>query len=103
MCTFSAATPKTVLGHEFAGETVKTGAGITDYSVGDRVCIDPNKFCNECFYCKSGLGHFCTHMTGIGTTVNGGFAQYCAVPVSQLYKFDSALPYSHAAMAEPVA
>lgn len=99
----AATPPKTVLGHEFAGEIVKTGACVTDYSVGDRVCVDPNKLCNECFYCKSGTGHFCTHMTGIGTTVNGGFAQYCAVPVSQLYKFDSTLPYSHAAMTEPVA
>lgn len=100
----AAATPeKTVLGHEFAGEIVKTGANVTDFAVGDRVCVDPNKLCNECFYCKSGIGHFCTHMIGIGTTVNGGFAQYCAVPVSQAYKFDKSLPYSHAAMTEPVA
>ena len=59
----AATPPKTVLGHEFAGEIVKTGASVTDYSVGDRVCVDPNKLCNECFYCKSGTGHFCTHMT----------------------------------------
>ena len=76
----------TVLGHEFAGEVVEVGEGVCGISVGDRVCVDPNKLCNECYYCRSGIGHFCEDMIGIGTGVNGGFAQYCAVPQSQVYK-----------------
>jgi 2-desacetyl-2-hydroxyethyl bacteriochlorophyllide A dehydrogenase len=42
-------------------------------------------------------------MIGIGTTVNGGFAEYCVVPESQAYRFDASLSYEMAAMTEPVA
>ncbi|MGN0182018.1 MAG: zinc-dependent alcohol dehydrogenase family protein [Candidatus Ornithomonoglobus sp.] len=100
----AAATPTgTVLGHEFAGEIVKVGAAVTDFKTGDRVCVDPNKLCNKCYFCKSGMGHFCTDMIGIGTTVNGGFSEYCAVPDSQVYKFSDGTSYAKAAMTEPVA
>lgn len=93
----------TVLGHEFSGVVEEVGANVSDIKVGDRVCVDPNQLCNECYYCKNGLGHFCEKMTGIGTGVNGGFAEYCAVPQSQVYKIGDNTSYEMAAMAEPVA
>lgn len=93
----------TVLGHEFAGVVEAIGNGVKGVSVGDRVCVDPNKLCNECDYCKSGIGHFCENMIGIGTTVNGGFAEYCVVPQSQVYKIADTTTYEMAAMTEPVA
>ena len=95
--------PGTVLGHEFAGVVEAVGEGVKDVAVGDRVCVDPNKLCNECYYCKSGIGHFCEGMIGIGTTVNGGFAEYCVVPQSQVYKIADTTTYEMAAMTEPVA
>lgn len=94
--------PGTVLGHEFSGTVAKTGSAVTDIHIGDRVCVDPNKLCGECFFCKSGIGHFCESIIGIGTTVNGGFAEYCCVPASQIYKVGNSLPFEAAAMAEPV-
>lgn len=98
------ATPSgTVLGHEFSGVVEKVGPGVTDYKVGDRVCVDPNKLCGDCYYCRNGIGHLCENMIGIGTTVNGGFSEYCAVPVSQLYKISDNTTFEQAAMAEPVA
>ena len=100
----AAATPTgTVLGHEFAGEVESVGRDITDIKPGDRVCVDPNKLCNDCYYCKSGIGHFCENITGIGTTVNGGFAEYCVVPRSQVYKFSDNTTFEEAAMTEPLA
>lgn len=100
----AAKTPSgTVLGHEFAGEVVCVGESVTEVKAGDRVCVDPNWLCNDCYYCKSGIGHFCEDMQGIGTTMNGGFAEYCVVPVSQVYPFPATLPYQKAAMTEPVA
>ncbi len=93
----------TVLGHEFAGEVVSTGSAVTAVKAGDRVCVDPNWLCNDCYYCKSGIGHFCEAMQGIGTTMNGGFAEYCTVPVSQVYPFPQTLSFEKAAMTEPVA
>ena len=100
----AAATPAgTVLGHEFAGIVEEVGEGVSSVKVGDRVCVDPNVLCNECYYCKSGIGHFCENMTGIGTTVHGGFAEFCSVPESAVYKFSDKITYEMAAMTEPVA
>lgn len=100
----AAQTPRrTVLGHEFAGVIVEVGENVKDIRIGDRVCVDPNKLCGKCYYCKSGVGHFCENMIGIGTTVNGGFEEYCAVPQSQVYKIASSTTFEEAAMTEPVA
>ena len=93
----------TVLGHEFAGEVVEVGEGVSSVKLGDRVAVDPNKLCGSCDFCRGGIGHFCESMIGIGTTVNGGFAEYCVVPESQAYRFDPSLSYEMAAMTEPLA
>lgn len=99
----AAATPSgTVLGHEFAGIVTEIGKNVQNINVGDRVCIDPNKLCGSCYYCKSAIGHFCENIIGIGTTVNGGFEQYCTVPQSQIYKIPDTTSFEEAAMSEPV-
>lgn len=92
----------TALGHEFSGVVVKTGSAVTLAKEGDRVCVDPNKLCGNCYYCKSGIGHFCENMIGIGTTVNGGFSEYCVVPQSQVYQIADTTTFEEASMAEPV-
>lgn len=94
--------PHTVLGHEFSGVVVEVGSSVKDVKVGDRVCVDPNKLCGSCYYCKSAIGHFCENMTGIGTTVNGGFEEYVSVAVSQVYKISDTTSFYEAAMTEPV-
>ena len=93
----------TVLGHEFAGVIAEVGPGVTAVSVGDRVCVDPNQLCGSCRWCLEGKGHFCEHMVGIGTTVHGGFAQYCAVAASQVHKVAETTTFEMAAMTEPLA
>ena len=67
--------PGTVPGHECAGVMEAAGEGVTAFGPGDRVCVDPNKLCGECDFCRGGIGHFCEHMTGIGTTADGGLAE----------------------------
>lgn len=96
-------TPPTILGHEFSGLVVQVGEQVTNCQVGDRVCVDPNCYCDSCAPCRNGTAHFCEHMTGYGTTVNGGFAEYCAVNQRQVYKLGENTTYAQGAMTEPVA
>lgn len=96
-------TPPTVLGHEFSGVIVKTGELVQDYRPGDRVCVDPNRYCGACAPCRNGQAHFCQQMIGYGTTVDGGFAEYCAVDRRQVYRLGEHTTFEQGAMTEPVA
>lgn len=96
-------TPPTILGHEFSGIVAKTGSGVKRFQEGDRVCVDPNRCCGTCDFCRGGEVHFCEHMTGYGTTVNGGFAEYCVVSESQVYLLGEHTTFEQGAMAEPAA
>lgn len=100
----SAATPAgTVLGHEFAGIVAAVGHDVDNFLPGDHVAIDPNDYCGHCLYCRTGRAHFCVNMVGIGTTVNGGFAEYCTIRAKQAYLLPARMKLTAAAMAEPVA
>jgi propanol-preferring alcohol dehydrogenase len=68
------------LGHEVAGEVEWVGAKVTNVKAGDRVCLHYNISCGECFYCESGNEQFCTTVKMIGHHVDGGYAEYIAVP-----------------------
>ena len=96
-------TPPTILGHEFSGVVYEVGAGVTSLKPGDRVCVDPNDMCGGCYYCKIGKAHFCENMIGIGTTTNGGFAEFCTVREKQVYQIGDTLSFEEGAMAEPIA
>lgn len=96
-------TPPLIPGHEFSGVVAKTGAKVTKFKVGDRVSGDPNDMCGECYYCKNAKQHFCTDNIGIGTTMDGGFAEYVVMREKQVYKFSDQLNFIEAAMAEPIA
>ena len=96
-------TPPTILGHEFSGVIAEVGSEVTNYKAGDRVCIDPNCYCGACEPCRNGVVHYCEHMIGYGTTVTGGFAEYCAVNERQVYKLGDNTSFEQGAMTEPVA
>jgi len=94
--------PPLIMGHEFSGIVEKTGSKVKKVKPGDLVTIDPNDMCGECYYCKNGMEQFCQNVTGYGTTVNGGFAQYCVVSEKQVFRFKEGMDALTAAMAEPV-
>ncbi len=96
-------TPPTILGHEFSGVVERVGSRVTEFAPGDRVCIDPNHPCGCCEPCRDGINHYCEHMTGYGTTVDGGFAEFCAVDAQQVYKLGDNTTFEQGAMTEPVA
>jgi len=95
--------PPVVLGHEFVGDVIEVGSQVPGLKCGDLVTIDPNISCGQCWYCRMGEPNLCTNLTAVGVNFDGGFAEYCVVPSSQVYHFKTKVPYHHAAMAEPVA
>ena len=95
--------PPVVLGHEYSGEVVEVGEGVTDFAVGDHVTVDPNIYCGHCAYCQNGKKQLCPSMEAIGVTRDGGFAQYSRIPASQAFKLEPTVPWEAAAMAEPLA
>lgn len=97
-----AVTPPLIPGHEFSGVVARTGSGVTTVKPGDRVSGDPNDMCGECYFCKNAKQHFCTNNMGVGTTVDGGFAEYVVLREKQIYKFSENLSFIEAAMAEPI-
>ena len=96
-------TPPIVLGHEYSGEVIAVGEGVTGISCGDHVTIDPNIYCGSCVACRSGKKQMCDSMEAIGVTRDGGFAQYSRVPASQVYVLSPEISFEAGAMAEPVA
>ena len=95
-------TPPLIPGHEFSGKVVAVGSAVKNVKPGDKVSGDPNVMCGKCYFCKNSMEHFCTDVIGVGTTMDGGFAEYVAMRASHVYKVPETLDYMTAAMAEPM-
>lgn len=68
------------LGHEVAGIIEKTGESVKNLNIGDRVCLHYNISCGECNYCLTGNDQFCPEAKMIGHHLDGGYAEFIAVP-----------------------
>lgn len=68
------------LGHEIAGEVEWIGSRVTDLKAGQRVCLHYNISCGACLYCQTGNEQFCADVKMMGHHVDGGYAEYIAVP-----------------------
>lgn len=95
-------TKPTVLGHEFSGIITEIGAKVQNLKVGDRVTVDPNWYCGNCTPCRDGVVHYCKNMLSYGVTLDGGFAEYCAVNQNVVYKLGENTDYLQGAMVEPL-
>jgi alcohol dehydrogenase len=74
-----------VLGHEFAGEIVEIGSGVKQFSVGDRVAVNVESFCGECFFCRRGYVNNCVEGGWeLGCRIDGGQAEYVRVPTADM-------------------
>ncbi|WP_152655414.1 zinc-binding dehydrogenase [Oceanobacillus sp. CFH 90083] len=100
---YQVAAPVT-LGHEFSGEIVEIGEGVTKFKVGDRVTSETTFYiCGECNYCQSGDYNLCNHRKGLGSQVNGGFAKYLIAREESLHHLPPEVDDRSAAMTEPLA
>lgn len=75
----------TVLGHEFVGEIVELGSDVNNFSVGDRVSVNCETFCGECWFCKRGYINNCENGGWqLGCTIDGCQAEYVRVPFADM-------------------
>ena len=77
------AVPGTILGHEFVGIVEQTGEAVKKFKQGDRVAVNVETFCGECYFCRRGYVNNCTHEHGgwaLGCRIDGGQAEYVRVP-----------------------
>ena len=90
-------------GHEFCGEVTEAGEGVSGFSAGDRVVVEPIRSCRECAYCRTGQYQICPKHALLGTFVPGGLAEYITVPAYTLYPLPAALDWELGALTEPLA
>lgn len=93
----------TIPGHEFAGEIIEIGEGVSSEYIGKKVAIFPLVPCMECDSCKSGFYQRCDNYNYFGSRSDGGFAEYISVPVWNLVMLDETMDYKLGAMCEPSA
>ncbi|MFE4332132.1 MULTISPECIES: L-threonine 3-dehydrogenase [unclassified Streptomyces] len=74
-----------VLGHEFVGEIAETGADVVDINVGDLVSGEGHLVCGKCRNCLAGRRHLCRSTLGLGVGRDGAFAEYVALPASNVW------------------
>ncbi|MEU6142740.1 zinc-dependent alcohol dehydrogenase family protein [Streptomyces sp. NPDC047081] len=91
-----------VPGHEFAGEVVAVGGEVTELTVGARVAVDPNMYCNECRYCRRGRNNLCERYAAIGVTHPGAAAEFVAAPVGNCVRLPDHVDTQDAALIEPL-
>jgi 2-desacetyl-2-hydroxyethyl bacteriochlorophyllide A dehydrogenase len=85
------------LGHEVAGVVEKIGAQVTNVKVGDRVCLHYNISCGDCYYCSTGNEQFCSTVKMLGHHVDGGYAEYIAVPARNAIPLPDEIPFEEGA------
>lgn len=92
-----------ILGHEFSGEIVKLGAGVSGFVPGERIAADACQHCGTCYYCRSGLYNLCEKLAFTGLMNDGAFAELVNVPAELLYKLPAGFPAEAGALIEPLA
>ncbi|CAA9545591.1 MAG: Alcohol dehydrogenase [uncultured Thermomicrobiales bacterium] len=90
-------------GHEFGGEVVAVGEGVTQFKPGDRVAVNPSLQCNHCYFCQRGQGNLCENWNAIGVGREpGGFAECVAAPQGNVYAIPDSMSFAEAALIEPI-
>ncbi|NOW88507.1 zinc-binding dehydrogenase [Clostridium beijerinckii] len=93
-----------VLGHEFSGTVVEVGEEVKEIKIGDRVTSETTfETCGTCDYCKSKDYNLCPSRKGIGTQVNGSFAEYVLSREESVHVLPDNVSFLAASLTEPLA
>ncbi len=90
-----------VIGHEFVGEIAEVGANVSDFFPGDIVSGEGHVTCGRCRNCLAGRRHLCAHTQGVGVNRPGAFAEFVALPMTNIWRHHSDVDLDIAAIFDP--
>jgi threonine 3-dehydrogenase len=94
--------PPVVIGHEFAGEVIEVGADVgEEFAVGQLVTAEGHIVCGHCRQCRTGNGHICQRTSIIGVDRDGAFAEYIAMPATNVMALGE-IPTTIGAIMDPM-
>ena len=89
------------IGHEFVGEIVSVGSNVNDFHPGEIVSGEGHVVCGRCRNCLAGRRHLCAHTQGVGVNRPGCFAEYIALPMSNIWRHSPRVNLEIAAIFDP--
>jgi threonine 3-dehydrogenase len=93
--------PPLVVGHEFVGEIVETGSNVIDFKPGDIVSGEGHVTCGHCRHCLAGRRHLCASTVGLGVGRDGAFAEFVALPMTNVWHHWPGIDEEVAAIFDP--
>src|SRR6187431_1457812 len=97
----SAIRPPLVVGHEFVGEIVEVGSNVSDFHPGDLVSGEGHVTCGRCRHCMAGQRHLCANTVGLGVGRDGCFAEFVALPMTNIWHHWPGIDEEVAAIFDP--
>ncbi len=94
--------PPIIVGHEFAGDVVRVGRLVTDVHEGDRVTAEGHIVDGRCLLCRTGNSHVCPYTKIIGVDRDGCFADYIAMPATNVWHLDAETSYEVGGIHDPM-
>ena len=91
-----------VIGHEFVGEIVEVGSNVIDFHPGQIVSGEGHVVCSRCRNCMAGHRHLCAQASGIGVNWQGAFAEYVALPMSNVWEHRPGIDLDVASLFDPL-
>jgi threonine 3-dehydrogenase len=89
------------IGHEFVGKIVEVGSNVNDFFPGDIVSGEGHVVCGRCRNCLAGRRHLCAHTQGVGVNRPGAFAEYIALPMTNIWRHHEGIDLDIAAIFDP--
>lgn len=88
-------------GHEVSGQVAALGEGVTQFQVGQRVTIEPQVYCGECYPCTHGKYNLCENLKVMGFQTTGTASEYFAVDASKVTALPAGMSYDEGACRSP--
>jgi len=89
------------IGHEFVGEVVEVGSNVNDFYRGDIVSGEGHVVCGRCRNCMAGRRHLCANTQGVGVNRPGAFAEFIALPMTNIWRHHPGVDEEVAAIFDP--